>query len=181
MSAHHLRLSVVSVALLVLQGCATPHPRPVVEPLPHLVQVDEGLSRGGQPSSEGIRQLAGMGVRTIVALRRRSREMDDERRLAEQLGIQWIGMPVWSWWVPSRAQMRQFLAVAADPDRRPVFVHCLYGRNRTGVMAAVYRINHDGWTPAQAYAEARQQGLVPWNLLTRYVILHRIPRDPGAR
>ena len=35
----------------------------------------------------------------------------------------------------------------------------------------------DGWAPAQAYAEARRQGLVPWNFLTRFVILHQIPNS----
>ncbi len=34
-----------------------------------------------------------------------------------------------------------------------VFVHCYYGRDRTGVMVAAYRMAQQHWTPDQAVAE----------------------------
>ena len=38
-----------------------------------------------------------------------------------------------------------------DPTQQPVYVHCAGGRHRTGVMTAVYRISHDGWTADEAF------------------------------
>jgi protein tyrosine/serine phosphatase len=35
-------------------------------------------------------------------------------------------------------------------------VHCAGGRRRTGVMTAVYRMTHDGWSPDQANKEMKQ-------------------------
>lgn len=169
-------LLVVGVCLAGLTGCAGLAPHRAVPALPQFVQVDEGLSRGGQPTTEGVRQLSRLGVRTIVNLRHHSAVMDQERQLAESLGMRWINIPIWAWSGPSDAQLRRFLAIASDTAARPVFVHCRLGRNRAGMMVAVYRIAHDGWTPARAYAESRRLGMVPWNLVSCYVILQRGPR-----
>jgi len=158
-----------------LVGCAHT-PNQAAPTIRNLVQVDDGLYRGAQPSADGMRQLASMGIKTIVDLRRYSRDMDEERRLAEQLGIRWVSLPVWVWSRPSEAQMREFLAIAGDPSQRPVFVHCRLGRNRTGVMAALYRIAMQGWTPSRAYEEGRQLGLTPWNPVARCAVLRDIPR-----
>jgi protein tyrosine/serine phosphatase len=51
-----------------------------------------------------------------------------------------------------------FLRIATDPKRTPVFVHCRHGSDRTGTMAAVYRIAVQGWTKEQAIAEMTQGG-----------------------
>lgn len=163
-------------------GCATWGSVPgTAQDLPHLIKVDDGLYRGAQPSLAGFEQLSRMGVKTVINLRRPSRRMARERARAEALGMRWVPLPIWAWWRPSPAQIEQFLAIATDPAARPVFVHCRLGKNRTGMMAAIYRIVHQGWTPAQAYQEGRRLGLTPWNLVTREVIFHEIPRAYPSR
>ena len=167
----------VGVSLLaVVTGCAGLPMRRSAPDVPQLVRVDDGLYRGGQPTMEGVRHLSRLGVRTIVNLRRHSAIMDEERHLAEALGMRWVSIPIWAWGAPSEAQLRQFLAIANDAAARPVFVHCRLGRNRAGVMVAVYRIVHDGWPPERAYAESCRLGMVPWNPVSRHVILRRVPR-----
>ena len=37
-----------------------------------------------------------------------------------------------------------------------MYVHCVGGRHRTGVMTAVYRMNHDGINGTQAFNEMKQ-------------------------
>ena len=44
---------------------------------------------------------------------------------------------------PTAAQLTQFLNIVNDPASQPVYVHCVGGRHRTGVMTAAYRITHD--------------------------------------
>lgn len=163
---------------LCAPGCAT-LPASVVHSrdLPIFYQVDEGLCRGGQPSPAGLRQLAQMGVKTVVSLRQPSRAMREERALAEQLGMRWVNFPLWFWWRPNDGQIRQFLAIAMDPAQRPVFVHCRQGWNRAGIMVAIYRMVYHGWTAKRAYTEARQFGLVPWNFASRYLLFHETPRE----
>ena len=171
------RVTWISAALLV-PGCASlALPAQHSRDLPAFYQVDEGFYRGGQPSPAGLEALRQRGIKTVICLRHHSRAMDEERRLVEQLGMRWVNIPMWFWWRPSKAQVQQFLSIVSDPAQRPVFIHCRQGRNRAGVMAAIYRIARQGWEPRRAYAEARQLGLVPWNLLSRYVVLHEAPRE----
>jgi tyrosine-protein phosphatase SIW14 len=57
---------------------------------------------------------------------------------------------------PSENDIHQFLEIVNDPANQPVFVHCEDGHIRTGVMTAIYRINHEGWTADQAYTEMKK-------------------------
>ena len=134
------------------------------EGLPQFAQVDEGLYRGGQPSQEGLRWLAKQGVKTIVSLREPHKEQAAERELAEQLGLRWVNLPIYPVWRPTEGQIQQFLTLAQDPTRRPLFVHCEHGKNRAGLMVAIYRRVHDGWSVQQAYGEARSLGMRLYNL-----------------
>ena len=45
---------------------------------------------------------------------------------------------------PTDEQVREFFTVVLDPARQPVFFHCAHGKDRTGTMAALYRIEVDG-------------------------------------
>lgn len=54
--------------------------------------------------------------------------------------------------------MKQFFDVVLDRAKQPVFFHCAHGRDRTGTMAAPYRIEIDGWTADEAIAEMQAFG-----------------------
>lgn len=167
----------LTIVCLTSTGCATVGPSAEgSRDLPAFRQVDEAFYRGGQPTDEGLRQLAAMGIKTIISLRHHTTRMDEERQAAEQLGMAWVNLPMWYWWRPSDKQIQQFLEVATDPARRPIFVHCRLGRNRAGVMSAIYRVARQGWEPDRAYAEGRRFGLAPWNLLTWWLVTRKTPR-----
>jgi protein tyrosine/serine phosphatase len=48
------------------------------------------------------------------------------------------------------------MKVVNDAETGKFFVHCAGGRHRTGVVGAVYRFQHDGWTLEQVLAEMEQ-------------------------
>ena len=56
---------------------------------------------------------------------------------------------------------RAFLTVMDDPANHPVLVHCLAGRDRTGAMCAVYRMEYDRWAPERALEEMGIGGFNP--------------------
>ena len=60
--------------------------------------------------------------------------------------------------------MELVLSIINDPANQPVFIHCQHGADRTGVVIAVYRLSHDGWTSRRARDEAKRFGLKPWQL-----------------
>jgi tyrosine-protein phosphatase SIW14 len=77
----------------------------------------------------------------------------------------------------------RFLEILDDPASYPILIHCRAGLHRTGVMAAVYRMEHDGWSPFQALAELKAHGFGEWpcsdanDYITQYVLTYR----PGVR
>ena len=50
------------------------------------------------------------------------------------------------------------LAVFDDPSNYPILIHCRAGLHRTGCMAAIYRMEYQGWTPERAVDEMRAHG-----------------------
>jgi protein tyrosine phosphatase (PTP) superfamily phosphohydrolase (DUF442 family) len=128
--------------------------------------VEEGaLYRCAQPNGGRMKDvLAKYQIRTTVNLRQPS-EMQKDRKAAEEIafagehGIQFINIPYDD--EHAQAQIRQFLAIVADPANRPVLVHCAAGKERSGVMTAAYRMRVQGWPLEQALAEMRQYGYMP--------------------
>jgi len=54
---------------------------------------------------------------------------------------------------PTSSQIAQFLKIVNDPANQPVYVHCVGGKHRTGVMTAVYRMQNEGWNSDKAFSE----------------------------
>ncbi len=97
-----------------------------------------------------------MGVKTVIDLQEDGER--NEQQMAEAAGMKFyrIGLSDSSW--PSRDKPEQFLKIVNDPANQPVFVHCHGGRHRAGIMTAIYRMTHDGWTAERAYSEMKQYG-----------------------
>ena len=182
MSPHRHRGSIVLSGLVLLAaGCACPcskKPNSAGQPLPRFARVDERLYRGGQPTLEGYRRLADLGVKTVIDLRAE----DESQRAADaqaagSLGIRWLSLPMRAYGRPTEAQLSAFLSAVDDPANQPVYVHCRQGKDRTGTLVAVYRVAEQHWEPVRAYREARSLGLTRWNPFLRYVILHQASKE----
>ncbi|OHB62353.1 MAG: hypothetical protein A2Y76_00245 [Planctomycetes bacterium RBG_13_60_9] len=134
--------------------------------LPNLHKVSDDLYRGAEPTAEGIRHLSGLGVKTVVDLRSGGAPDD-----VHETGITYVRIPSTAW-QPEDRDVVDFLRVVMDESRRPVFMHCHRGADRTGMMNAVYRIAVQGWTKDDAIAEMTQGGFgfySGWQNLVRYI------------
>jgi protein tyrosine phosphatase (PTP) superfamily phosphohydrolase (DUF442 family) len=117
-------------------------------------RVDDGYYRGAQPGGHDYRDLASMGVKTVIDL-----EMSgdrDEAGMVKGAGMKFYRIPMSDHSRPDDRAVKQFLGLVNDPANQPVFVHCHGGRHRTGAMTAVYRMTHNGWNANQAYSEMKQ-------------------------
>jgi protein tyrosine/serine phosphatase len=117
-------------------------------------QMDEHFYRGSRPKSEDFKNLAALGIKTVIDLTDNSRER--EQPAVEAAGMRYVNIAIVDKKNPSMEQISEFLKVTDDPATGKFYVHCAGGRHRTGVMAAVYRFNHDHWNYDQAYAEMKQ-------------------------
>ncbi|MBN2340578.1 MAG: tyrosine-protein phosphatase [Deltaproteobacteria bacterium] len=120
-------------------------------------QLNDHLFRGAQPTESGFHALKRMGVKTIVNLRNFHSDKDGiaEAELNGVFHVVEIPMDAWN---VTEAEIVTFLKVAADPTKQPLFFHCKHGSDRTGTMAAAYRIVVENWSKKDALAEMTQGG-----------------------
>jgi len=116
-------------------------------------QVNDHIYRGAQPKGDGYRQLAALGVKTIIDLRADSER--GARSAAEAAGLKYINLPLEDRRYPQADAAQRFLDLVNDPANGVVYVHCAGGRHRTGAMVAVYRMSFDGWDIDRAYQEMK--------------------------
>ena len=118
-------------------------------------RVNTNYYRGAQPEGRDYESLAALGIRTLVNLT--SDDIDAaEPAAAKRAGLAYFQIPMTTHEAPSSAKIDQFLKIVNDPANQPVYVHCVGGRHRTGVMTAVYRMTQDGWSGDQAFQEMKQ-------------------------
>ena len=127
--------------------------------LPRFCIIDDGVYRGGQPTAKGFQFLAQNGIKTVINLRA---EDNSESSIVPQLGMQYVQIPVDEvrpWSVIPPAAVAKFFDVVNNRENYPIFFHCHRGADRTGTLAALYRMAIDHWDAAHAYTEARNIGM----------------------
>jgi protein tyrosine/serine phosphatase len=126
--------------------------------------VDPGvLYRSGQlPPAVLAEAIRTRGIKTVVNL---TGHQDSEEAVCRQAGITYLHLPVGDCWrvCGCRAPEEQTAAPAYDlsplaallddPAAQPVLIHCTGGMHRTGVIAALYRIERQGWRADDAIIE----------------------------
>jgi len=151
---------VACCASLTALACANPEQEPAQGNAPVTVKnfgkVNDHIYRGGQPNADNFRQLAAIGVKTVLDLRGDSER--DSKVLAEEAGLRYINLPLADKRYPQPDAAQRFLEIVNDPSIWPVYVHCEGGRHRTGAMIAVYRITNDGWDIDRTYQEMKDFG-----------------------
>ena len=84
------------------------------------------------------------GIRTVVDLRSPRKEVDRERTYLTELGVNYINLP--SGQHPKDPVIDGFLEIMAKKENLPVLVHCKHGMGRSVLLAALYRIEFEGWS-----------------------------------
>lgn len=143
-------------------------------------QVGDHIFRGAQPTASGFKNLAKLGVRTVIDLRGGKDLGRDERKYVEAEGMHYVNIPMAGLTAPSDQQVATAFAILNDPSAWPVFVHCRRGADRTGTVIACYRIAHDHWDNQKALLEARMNGMSFIEHAMQQYVLHFHP-PPGEK
>ena len=122
-----------------------------LEGVENLYKVSDNLYRGAKPTEDGYKNLAKLGIKTIVSLQVSPPPEDH----IKSLGMRVIHIPI------NPFDMRdkyadEFLTIMSRAQNHPVYVHCLYGSDRTGTMVALYRIYIQHWSKQEALEEMRE-------------------------
>jgi len=148
----------VAVAIVIALGTAAlskTHSDPAFSniKIKNFGKMDDRLYRGAQPKEEDYKDLAALGVKTVVDLQ--DSPTGYEKRAAETQGMRYVNIPMSDSSYPKQESIDAFLKLVNDPATGVMFIHCAGGRHRTGVMGAVYRFNVNHWNLDQAYTEMK--------------------------
>ena len=159
------------------------------------------IYRSGQLTANGFREAVDrFGIRTVVNLQEEARDpylpaawqqeaTIRESELCDELGVRYIaldggvlaeGGPPGLYRPPV---VDQFLAVLDDPANYPVLFHCKAGLHRTGLLTAVYRMEYEGRSRAEAFEELRANGFGTFGATDAnfYVREFIVGFEPGVR
>jgi len=106
----------------------------------HLRMVDDKLLFGGQTTPTEYAQLVDHGVTRVIDVRG-NQSFDqggrDDPAALEELGLEYVALPVTDGHAPTPAQIRRFIELVDEADGR-VFAHCGGGVGRSTSFAAAY-------------------------------------------
>lgn len=120
-----------------------------IKPLDNFHVVAEGrVYRSAQVRRETLEYAAReLHVRRVLNLRGTNRGSvwyDAEQAACAELGIELIDVPLSASSLPSPENLLKLYDVLADADAGPLLVHCKAGADRTGMVAALWRMIAEG-------------------------------------
>ena len=165
------RFNILSIGLLLanplVSFAATPD-------LPNFSQVNANLYRGGDPTEPGLEHLKEIGVKTIINLQggdldsiyapivvftepgELASAIQNEEEAVTQLRMTYRSYPLDSLGpvnLSENTTVSQILKDIENPILQPVYVHCQHGKDRTGMIVAIERVEVEGWSKAKARQE----------------------------
>lgn len=149
----HVLLSILLFSVVAIgQEASSRDPKTIK--IKNFGQMDDRFFRGAQPKERDYKDLAALGIRTIIDLREDPEGY--EKSMVEALGMRYVHIPMIAKKYPTPEATELFLRTISDPDSGKFFVHCAGGRHRTGAMGAVYRFQFYNWDFERAYKEMKQ-------------------------
>jgi len=174
LSLNSSRILLFALGLPAFAGSSVPG-------IKNFYQVDEHVYRGAQPTDKGFKYLAKSGVRTVIDLREADGRSSSEESVVKATGMKYVNVPMTGLTPPTKAEITKILKILEDSATGTVFVHCKRGADRTGVVIASYRIDHDHWDNARALSEAKARGMSYFQTPRQGYIRGFAPRTNDAK
>ena len=141
----------------------------VTHGLPNFHKVSDSVYRGGRAQEGGLEYLKQSGFKTIINLENVDAVIRAEAAEARRLGLKQISIPMGYTVEPDNAMIDRLLSLLQDPANFPIYLHCHHGRDRTGLVMALYRVEVQGWDAKKAYKEMYTLGFaIFWYKLDKY-------------
>lgn len=119
----------------------------------NLFQMSPTLYRSALPDGGAVPLLKNLKVTTVINFLPEA----DSSWLSEP-GINQVQLPYRTNHVDDADVLKTLRAIQAAEANGPVLMHCKHGSDRTGLMAAMYRIVVQGWSKEDALNEMTQGG-----------------------
>ena len=122
-----------------------------VDPDFSLYKMSDSLYRSALPRAHDLEWLQQNKIQTVINFYQKpdSLWLHDTR-------IEQIQIPLRTDRIDDVDVLRVLRSIASAKQKGKVLIHCKHGQNRTGLIAAMYRIVFEGWSKEDAMAEMQQ-------------------------
>ena len=156
-------LKILAASLLLLFAWTSHSPGQVPASgttLVHFGQVDEGVYKGSRPRTDAdYRFLQSRHVKYIVDLQFLPFLDRSEQKNAKRYGMVFVAARINASPVsPSQKHVETTLAILRDKRYHPVYFHCALGRDRTNLIAALYKMYFLGMSQQHALRYMDESG-----------------------
>lgn len=120
---------------------------------PHFVlyKMSDSLYRSALPRVQDVEWLQQHNVQTVINFYQKP----DSTWLQDK-NIEQVQIPLRTDRIDDVDVLRVLRSIDRAQKKGPVLIHCKHGQNRTGLIAAMYRIVFEGWSKTDAMAEMQQ-------------------------
>lgn len=119
----------------------------------NLFQMSPTLYRSALPDGGALPLLKNLKIATVINFL-----PDDDRSWLADPAIAQVQLPYRTNHVDDSDVLKALRAIQAAEANGPVLMHCKHGSDRTGLMAAMYRVVVQGWSKEDALSEMTQGG-----------------------
>lgn len=140
----------------------------LIDPQGNFYRITDHLYRSEQPLKASATQLHELGIRTVISFR----AFHSDEKVLRHTGITLKRIPMHTWHVEDRDVVQALRDIRDAEQTGPVLIHCLHGADRTGLVSAMYRMIHQGWTREEALDELQNGGYgfhSMWRNIPRYL------------
>jgi protein-tyrosine phosphatase len=122
--------------------------------------VTDGILAGSKPTRDAdFIFLKSQGVRFLLQPRFLPFLAGYERSKAKRYGMEYLSVPMnASPFAPSEKHVNAALRIMRTKADKPLYLHCVLGRDRTSLLVGLYMIYFEGASKEQAYAEMKAEG-----------------------
>ncbi len=121
-------------------------------------KVSEGVFRGPHPGETELKELSGMGIKTVLSLEDDPSVVAEEGKACRSLNIGFVNVPLSEVTPPSPDALKQAVNIIQEYRGRGIYIHCRRGIDRTGYVIAAFRMLVEKCDLDRAYKECCDHG-----------------------
>lgn len=126
----------------------------------NLHKIDEGVYRSSQPNNVEFEKLEKSGLKNVLNLRRWNSDNDEAKNTTLNL----FHVKIRAEAIKEDDLLKALLIIKNREG--DILIHCHHGSDRTGAVAAMYRIVFQNWSKEQAIEELKNGGYGFHNIYT---------------
>ncbi len=128
--------------------------------VPRFLEVSSKIYRSGRPEDKKAMKwlVDNYDIKTIIDLEDNESAVKQEKNWAKDLKIEFKNFPMSASKDPKDEDVDAIMDLLADSSNFPILVHCKHGRDRTGMIIGIHRVENENWDSHKSYDEMLELG-----------------------